>query len=106
MLTLIELIALYGIAASVPCVSNARQVPKDRGCRGPPLPLCDLPFPLLGGFWTSDNKIIIGIAGGQLRPFTADDSTDHTDAFPSLLPDGRHFVYSRFGPSPGIGGIY
>jgi len=84
---------------------------------GPPSPLCDLAAPLLGGFWTSDNKIIIGAGGGgalhevaagggQLKPFTADDSKDHTDAFPSLLPDGRHFVYSRFANSPENGGIY
>ena len=84
---------------------------------GPPLPLCDLAASLAGGFWTGDNRIIIGTTGGgallevaagggQLTPFTADDSKDHTDIFPSLLPDGRHFVYSRWANSPENGGIY
>jgi hypothetical protein len=82
---------------------------------GPPLTLCDLAVPLVGGFLTSDNKIIIGttgggalleVAGGQLKPFTTDDSKDHFDAYPSLLPDGRHFVYSRFGNPAENGGIY
>jgi hypothetical protein len=84
---------------------------------GPTLSLGDLSVPLVGGFWTSDNKIIIGTSGGgallevaagggQLTPFTTDDSKDHTDAFPSLLPDGRHFVYSRLANSPENRGIY
>jgi hypothetical protein len=83
---------------------------------GPLSPLCDLAAPLRGGFWTSDNKIIIGtlgggalleVAGGQLKPFTTDDSKDQSDISPSLLPDGRHFVYLRRPTnSPENGGIY
>jgi Tol biopolymer transport system component len=83
---------------------------------GPPLTLCSVSSALAGGFWTSDNRIIIGtlgggtlleVAGGQLKPFTTDDSKDHSDAYPSLLPDGRHFVYSHVNAtSPEKGGIY
>jgi serine/threonine protein kinase len=85
---------------------------------GPPLTLCDLSGSLFGGFWTSDNKIVIGTpgegrllevtaGGGQLKPFTTDNSKDLTDGFPSLLPDGRHFVYTRLTTnSLEKGGIY
>jgi Tol biopolymer transport system component len=85
---------------------------------GPPLTLCDMGgTQLLGGFWTSDNKIVFSNAGvglqqvpaggGQASAFTKlDASLGSTHAFPSLLPDGRHFVYSQLSNSPETGGIY
>jgi serine/threonine protein kinase len=80
---------------------------------GPPLTLCDAPRVLLGGFWTSDDKIVFGqgpegllqvpAGGGQASAFT----NDRRDAFPSLLPGGRNFVYSRLSNlSPDREGIY
>jgi Tol biopolymer transport system component len=94
-----------------------RKLQRIEAAGGTPLTLCDLGSRLLGGFWTSDNKIIIGTAGrgtllevaaggGQLKPFTTDNSIGHSDAFPWLLPDGRHFVYLRMALSPENGGIY
>ncbi|MGH9593625.1 MAG: TolB family protein, partial [Bryobacteraceae bacterium] len=67
--------------------------------------------------WTSDNKIVFGgvgglrqvpSAGGAATPVTASDTSDGAvaDAFPSLLPDGRHFVYTHQENGPGNGGIY
>jgi serine/threonine protein kinase/Tol biopolymer transport system component len=85
---------------------------------GPPLPLCDVPGLLIGGFWTSDNKIVFAAAGrgllqvpasgGQTSPLTNLDASrgEITHEFPSLLPDGRHFVYERYSSQPGNGGIY
>jgi Tol biopolymer transport system component len=85
---------------------------------GPPVTLCNFPFALFGGLWTNENKIILGAgggwalfevpaAGGPLEPFTTQGSKEHIDAFPSLLPDGRHFVYSHLTRnSSESGGIY
>jgi serine/threonine protein kinase len=70
---------------------------------GPPQTLCDVPAPdvVLGGFWTRDNKIVFGTvgsgllqvapAGGTPSPVTKPAAA--ADIFPSLLPDGRSFVY-------------
>jgi Tol biopolymer transport system component len=95
---------------------GSRKLQRIEAAGGPPLTLCSVSSALAGGFWTSDNRIIIGtlgdgvlleLAGGQLRPFTTDDSKDHSDAYPSLLPDGRHFIYSHVNvTSPEKGGIY
>ena len=73
---------------------------------GPPLALCDTEN-LLGGAWTRDDKIVFGTNSGLMRVAAAGGSpspvtTDGTSATPSLLPDGRHFVY--FHPSGGVAG--
>lgn len=86
---------------------------------GPPLLLCDFPGFLLGGFWTKDNKIVVGngtgggllqvsAAGGQAAAFTTvtGSSASSTNAFPSLLADGRHFIYARASNLPEDAGIY
>ena len=66
---------------------------------GPPLTLCDAPS-FLGGAWTSDDKIVFGstsgirqvsASGGVAFPITVAGASIN----PSLLPDGRHFVYVR-----------
>ena len=76
---------------------------------GPPLTLCDVPPNVLGGAWTSDDKIVFGspegirqvaASGGVASPITITVAS----RTPSLLPDGRHFVYGR-GTTAG-GGIY
>jgi hypothetical protein len=72
---------------------------------GPPLPVCDLDDDFIGGFWTRDNRIVFGTrtglrqvaaAGGASVPLT---TLDHSrgellHGFPSLLADGRHFLYT------------
>jgi Tol biopolymer transport system component len=71
---------------------------------GPARTLCETPVGLSGGFWTQDGEIIFGTqsrggllqvsaAGGAVSPLTA--GGEH-DIDPSLLPDGRHFVYLHF----------
>lgn len=84
---------------------------------GPAQTLCGgLTDPIRGGFWTSDNKIIfstnslnglwqVSAAGGACSPFTALTSGENRHLFPTLLPDGRHFVFAR-SQSTTIGGIY
>jgi Tol biopolymer transport system component len=77
---------------------------------GPPITLCDSPS-LLGGAWARDDEILFGTvaglrkvaaAGGSPSPVT----TDGTATFPSLLPDGRHFVYWHASPQRAGIGIY
>jgi hypothetical protein len=85
---------------------------------GPPQSLCNLPAVELGGFWTGDGRIVFGtlasglfqvpVAGGVASPVTVLDpkrqETHH--AFPALLPDGRHFLYTRFTANAETSGIY
>ena len=79
---------------------------------GPAQTLCDAAGPLLGGFWSRDGKIVFGAtatsgllqvsaAGGTASPLTA----GGLDGYPSPLPDGRHFVYTR-NTSATTGAIY
>jgi eukaryotic-like serine/threonine-protein kinase len=71
--------------------------------------LCDVPGSLaLGGSWNRDGVIIFGQAtgpimrvaasGGSASPLTVRDPShgEISHAFPSFLPDGRHFIYSRY----------
>ena len=78
--------------------------------------LCSLPASVWGGFWTRDNKIVFGTntaiglsvvsaAGGAPSPLTALANGEQRHGYPSLLPDGRHFVYLRAATSNN-GGIY
>jgi len=61
-----------------------------------------------GGFWTPDDQIVFGSAinngrglvrvsahGGEPTPVTSLSAQDTGHLYPSLLPDGRHFVYLR-----------
>lgn len=71
------------------------------------------------GCWGGDDVILFGSrggegiqrvsgAGGTPVPLTAVDSArgEISHAFPSLLPDGRHFLYYRQSARPGVAGIY
>jgi Tol biopolymer transport system component len=73
---------------------------------GPTEVLCDSNRPILGGFWTSDGKIIFGdptrppglwevpATGGLSSPLPGfEHSSDKYLFFPTPLPDGRHFLY-------------
>ena len=85
---------------------------------GPPQSLCSLPGILLGGFWTGDGRIVFGTrsaglfqvaaAGGAATPVTLLDPKRQEiyHGFPALLPDGRHFLYTRFTANAETGGIY
>jgi len=87
------------------------QLKKIESSGGPPVALCDTStVAVLGGTWTHDDKIVFGTntglmqvsaSGGAAFPITRGGPS----ATPSLLPDGRHFVYLG-GARPGSGGIY
>jgi serine/threonine protein kinase len=83
---------------------------------GPAQTLCSDPDNnALGGFWTSDDKIVYGgqrasglsqvnAAGGAPSAVTSLGPGDVAHGFPSLLPDGRHFLYAI--RTDAGGGIY
>jgi serine/threonine protein kinase len=76
---------------------------------GPPLTLCEVPFAVGSGAWNEDGVILFGgrgagpglskvsSAGGAATLVTAVDRAggELFHSFPSFLPDGRHFLYSR-----------
>jgi eukaryotic-like serine/threonine-protein kinase len=70
---------------------------------GPAQTLCSVNGPVIGGFWTREGKIVfgndsglfqVGEAGGSPSPLTIPTAGEF-DVFPTLLPDGRHFLYGR-----------
>jgi eukaryotic-like serine/threonine-protein kinase len=81
-------------------------------------PLCGLGHIEVGGSSNRDGIIVFGQAnsglmkvsvdGGPTSPLTTIDSSrgeiQHT--FPSLLPDGRHFIYLRLSTNSAYSGIY
>ncbi len=78
---------------------------------GSPQVLCDAPSIVFGGMWKSDHQIIFSVIGrllqvpdfgGTLSPV----GPLVTGAFPSLLPDGRHFLYSVGPPGVPNAGIF
>ena len=80
--------------------------------------LCDLTEVAVGSSWSRNGVIVFGQAagvimrvssnGGAVSPLTALDSSrdEIRHAFPSLLPDARHFIYMRYSNKPGNSGIY
>jgi dipeptidyl aminopeptidase/acylaminoacyl peptidase/predicted Ser/Thr protein kinase len=72
---------------------------------GPPQAVCESQDGVGSGFWTDDGDIVFGYGtlqqvkatGGVPQPLTelAPGEAGHT--FPSLLPDGRHFLYRIIG---------
>jgi eukaryotic-like serine/threonine-protein kinase len=78
---------------------------------GPPLTLCDVPS-FLGGAWNRDDKIVFGSFAGLLQVSASGGSpspvtTGRTAVSPSLLPDGRHFLYWLASGQGGSGtGVY
>jgi eukaryotic-like serine/threonine-protein kinase len=84
---------------------------------GPAQTICDLTSTAFGGFWTRDDQIVFGgppglrvvaAGGGSHAPVTVPDHTrgEQGHVNPSLLPDGRHFVYTRFAPGSDAAGVY
>jgi Tol biopolymer transport system component len=75
----------------------------------------------VGGFWTSDGKIVFNAVlpkgrpdlyeipetGGTASPLPGvEHSANETQDQPVLLPDGRHFVYARYAGGPQSFDIY
>src|SRR5262245_24221938 len=85
---------------------------------GLPVTLCDAGIPT-GGAWSRDGVILFSVlggtgvsrvssAGGEVRSVIKPDfnrqETEFTDA--CFLPDGRHFLYSKFSAHKEVRGIY
>ena len=84
----------------------------------PPQSICDLPGTVIGGTWNHDDVILFGTeargvmrvpaAGGDPVSLTRLDSArlERVHGFPVFLPDGQHFLYSRFSTVAENNGIY
>ena len=85
---------------------------------GPPQTICDIPAggAWRGGAWSRDGEILFGVvgsglwrvadSGGAPAPVTRLSSMEAFHSQPHFLPDGRHFLYFRFGPLGENNGIY
>ena len=79
---------------------------------GPPQELCQSEDFVISGMWTPDGEMIFGSTGGLQRvsqaggvpvPVTTRGEGEFAHGFPSLLPDGHHFTYTRVGgDNPGM----
>jgi eukaryotic-like serine/threonine-protein kinase len=84
----------------------------------PPQTICSVPGILIGGSWNREGVIIFGrntgglmrVAenGGDAVPLTARDAArrERIHGGPTFLPDGHHFLYSRFSSVPENNGVY
>jgi Tol biopolymer transport system component len=84
----------------------------------PPQIICSVPGILIGGSWNREGVIIFGRTtgglmrvaenGGEAIPLTTRDSarSERLHGGPSFLPDGRHFLYSRFSSVLQNNGVY
>ena len=84
----------------------------------PPKIICSVPGILIGGSWNREGVIIFGrdtgglmrvaAKGGDAVPLTTRDATrsERVHGGPSFLPDGRHFLYSRFSSVLENNGLY
>jgi len=84
---------------------------------GPPQTLCDIRDAVYGGFWTRDDRIVfagpegirqVPAAGGTVSVVTIVDRSrgEQGHIEPSPLPDGVHFLYTRFVPGGEAGGVF
>ncbi len=84
----------------------------------PPQTICSVPGILIGGSWNRAGVIIFGRntgglmrvaeTGGEAVPLTTRDATrrERVHGGPTFLPDGRHFLYSRFSSVLENNGVY
>ncbi len=77
--------------------SNGRQVSKIEATGGPPQTLFESAGAVVSGFWTEDDRVVLAFVGTGIVevPAAGGAPTEllNSGVFPSLLPDGRHFVY-------------
>ena len=85
---------------------------------GAPQPVCQLAGEPIGGAWNRDEVIVVGnTAGGLLKcaasggavatTVTAPSSEGELHIFPSFLPDGKRFIYSRISrAAPDKSGVF
>jgi eukaryotic-like serine/threonine-protein kinase len=96
--------------------ASAGKLRKIEAAGGPTQTICDAPI-VAGGAWTSDNRILFGTlgplqivsaAGGTPTPLTVLDKSrnEYAHQLPTILPDGRHFVYARVSIPFEGGGVY
>lgn len=84
----------------------------------PPQTICSVPGVLIGGSWNREGVIVFGrdtgglmrvsANGGDAVPITNRDATrgERVHGGPTFLPDGRHFLYSRFSSVLENNGLY
>jgi serine/threonine protein kinase len=83
---------------------------------GEPELLTQIPNGANSGSWSKDAIVLFGTADGIRKLETSGETTlvTATDATrrelkhgdPSMLPDGRHFLYTRYASSPEAGGLF
>jgi serine/threonine protein kinase len=100
--------------ASTPAPGKLKKI---AAAGGPVETLCEVPEQVLGGFWAGERIVLattghglrqVPAGGGALTVLTALDASRNERAHgsPSLLPDGRHFVYARLTDRSESAGIY
>src|SRR5439155_26894896 len=84
---------------------------------GPPQTVCEIPNGRVGA-WNRDGVIVLGMtvgplhrvpaSGGDPKPLLELDKSrqEISQAFPSFLPDGRHFLYLSRSADAGKAGVY
>jgi Tol biopolymer transport system component len=96
---------------------GSHQIKKVDLTGSPPVPICTTEGLPLGGSWSragitfgGDTRgiMLVSDKGGEARRLTALDAArgDRIHAFATVLPDGRHFVYSRFSKIAENTGVY
>ena len=85
---------------------------------GAPREICRVPGTVLGGAWNRDGQIVFGTetrgimrvpaAGGEAVQVTTRDPAraERVHAWPSFLPDGKHFIYLRIASDPALSGLF
>jgi serine/threonine protein kinase len=83
-----------------------------------PRVICDVHTIVVGGSWNRDDVILFGsdtgglmkvnAAGGTPSPVTKVDPSrkERNHIFPTFLPDGRHFIYTRTSPIGQYNGVF
>jgi eukaryotic-like serine/threonine-protein kinase len=93
---------------------NSKQLKKIDINGGPSQALAEI-APAIGGSWSPDGTILVGSQkgvmkttanGGTLTPVTKPPNAQEVDAYPVLLPDGRHFLYLRGGAAADMRSIF
>jgi Tol biopolymer transport system component/DNA-binding winged helix-turn-helix (wHTH) protein len=84
----------------------------------PPQRIGPMPSIVLGGSWSQNGTIVFGTEthglmrvdarGGDPIPVTTRDPArrELVNAWPTFLPDGRHFLYSRLSSNPANTGVF